>query len=107
MRTIGKFTNQMNLFPEIGSTWKGKIFMKIDYDDDPSVPKTEVKKMDAKIENEGYKDMEKTFFWTVNIVLHEAFFLPDNKKYKVMICVENNSASSIELVYTFLIKDSC
>jgi hypothetical protein len=101
LKTIGKYTNKMNEFPEIGSTWKGKIYMKIDYEDDPSVTKTEVRKMDPAVESEGYKSMEKCYFWTVNVILHEAFFLPDDKKYRIMVCVENNSACSIEMVLIF------
>lgn len=101
MKTSNDFTNKMNEFPEIGSSWKGKIFMMIDYDNDPSVPKTEVKKMDPIIEKEGYKCMEKCYFWTVNVVLHEAFFLPGDKKYKIMVCVENNTATSIEMVHIY------
>lgn len=98
LNTVGKFTKKMNIYPEIGSMWKGKIFMKMDYEDDPPAPKTEVRKMEKSIESEGYTSIEKSVFWTVNIILHEAYFLPGNDNYKIMIYVEHRFASSIELV---------
>jgi hypothetical protein len=98
LNTIGKYTKKMNKYPEIGSHWKGKIFMKIDYEDDPTTPKTEVRKMEKVVEDEGYACIEKGVFWTINTVLHEAFFLPDNNKYKIMICVEHRAVSSMEIV---------
>jgi hypothetical protein len=88
----------MNKYPEIGSCWKGKIFMKIDYDEDPPTPKTEVRKMEKAINDEGYACIEKCVFWTINTVIHEAFFLPGDDKYKIMVCVEHRAASTLEFV---------
>ena len=98
LQTIGKFTNKMNKYPEIGSTWKGKLFMKIEYEDDPHVPKTEVRKMEKNVQDEGYACIEKCVFWTINTIIHEAFFLPDPDKYKIMIRVEHRETSTMEFV---------
>lgn len=95
---MGKFTKKMNKYPELGSLWKGKIFMKIDYEEDPPVPKTEVRKMEKSVQEEGYSSIQKCTFWTINTVIHEAFFLPGDDKYKVVICVEHRSSSTLEFV---------
>lgn len=98
LNTFGKYTKKMNKYPEIGSSWHGKIFMKIEYEDDPSATKTEVRKMEKSIEEEGYANIEKSVFWTINITLHEAFFLPSEDNYKITVCVEHRSTSSMEIV---------
>ena len=99
LNTIGKYTKKMNKYPEIGSMWKGKIFMKIEFEDDPHVTITEVRTMDPNIEKEGYLNIEKSVFWTINFVLHEAFFLPSDDCYKIKVCAENNCGSSMEIVH--------
>ena len=98
LETKGKYTKKMNKNPEIGSLWKGKIYIKIEHDDNPNNPKTKVMKMEKSVEEDGNLHIEKSVFWTINTVLHEAYFLPENEEYKILINVEHRSSATMQIV---------
>ena len=95
----GKFTDTMNANAEIGSLWKGKILLKVDYDNEASAPKTIVAPTDNNLVVDAYnyvKNQKRA--WIIEVSIIEALFLPDNKKYKIKVCCENNLVSTAEIV---------
>jgi hypothetical protein len=89
----------MNQNPEIGSLWKGKILLKVDYDPDASGPKTLVAPSDNNlvIEALNYIKANKRA-WIIEVTVFEAYFLPGNKKYRIKVCCENNVVQTAEIV---------
>lgn len=89
----------MNENPEIGSLWKGKILLKIEYDAESSHPKTIVSPSENQLVQDSYnyvKNQKRP--WVIDVSIFEAYFLPDNKKYKIKVCCENNVIQTAEIV---------
>lgn len=89
---------KMNENPEIGSLWKGKIFMKVEYDDNHPKPKTMVSPMDQEFIKQAYKRLEESYFWTLEAVIYDAYFLPKDGLYTIALYLENNFSKSLETV---------
>ena len=88
----GKTQNDilMNENGEIGSRWKGRIFLKILYNDINS-PSCCVKDIDQNVLNE-IGDIGRTNLWSFNVKLFWASYLPKkNTKYGFQISVQENT----------------
>ena len=82
--------NLMNENGEIGSRWKGRIFLKILYNDINS-PICCVKNIDQKTINE-VGDIGRSNLWSFNVKLMWASFLPkQNEKYGFQIAVQETT----------------
>ena len=86
-----KICDLMNTNAEIGSSWNGRILLKILYKDSdtPIINKQDIK---DQIELKLSQSVIKNISWNIHIKLYCGYYLPkDYKKYSVKICLENNS----------------
>ena len=84
-----KINNLMNTNAEIGSSWNGRILLKIDYKntDTPIANVTDIKGKDGDIIVQA-DNLQKNVTWGVKAKLYCAYYLPkEYKKYKVKICM--------------------
>ena len=97
----------MNENPEIGSLWKGKIFIKIEYDPESASPRTLVTKTKTELnkEAETFK-LKNRIKWYLEVQLIEALFLPENKKYSIKVCWEDKNILNKEFVIIYITKGS-
>ena len=84
-----KINNLMNTNAEIGSSWNGRILLKIECEDsnDPVI-----KKIDIKDENELkiINSIVRKNLWTIHIKLYCAYYLPkEYKKYSIKITMQD------------------
>ena len=101
------FFKKMNENPEIGSLWKGKIFIKIEYDPESASPRTLVTKTKTELnkEAETFK-LKNRIKWYLEVQLIEALFLPENKKYSVRVSWEDKTILNKEFVIIYITKGS-
>lgn len=96
----GNFFNLMNENAEIGSLWKGKILMKLECDESPSIPKCMVSPMDSLVaQSAGTFIKNNRINWTLYVTLFGAYFIPENKKYKIKVFYENSQVQLKEFVF--------
>ena len=92
MNTVGKTENDilMNENGEIGSRWKGRVYLKILYKNINS-PISCVKDMDQKIIEET-GNINRSNLWSFDVKLLWARFLPKkNTKYDIKLSIQDNS----------------
>ena len=81
----------MNSNPEMGSRWKGRIYLKIDCND-VTFPVSGVQAIKDYELIEKVRKTARPHLWSLNIKLFSADFLPSNDgKYGIKLYVENNS----------------
>ena len=83
----------MNENPEMGSRWKGRVYLKISYKDVdyPVAGVQKITDMDLieEVNNQGRK-----YLWSLYVKLYSASFLPSEKgTYDIKIAVQENSES--------------
>ena len=92
-----KAGKKINENPEIGSRWKGRVYLKIKCKD-CEYPVTGVHKMD---EQDLIKDVQKIprkYTWSLYVKLYSAYFLPEeNGKYDIKIAVQEKYDSFKEI----------
>ena len=81
----------MNSNPEMGSRWKGRIFIKINCND-VTFPIAGIQNINDYELIEKIRNTSRAHLWSLNIKLFSAEFLPKNdEKYGIKLCVENSS----------------
>ena len=83
-----KINNLMNTNAEIGSSWNGRILLKIDYNktDTPITSVKDIKDIENIIEKAN--NIKRNIKWTIKAKLYCAYYLPkEYKKYKIKICM--------------------
>ena len=89
-----KINNLMNTNAEIGSSWNGRILLKIDFEK-TDTPITSVE--DIKTENNQellntVKNIKRNINWIIHAKLYCAYYLPKEfDKYKVKICMQDTN----------------
>ena len=89
-----KINNLMNTNAEIGSSWNGRILLKIDFKK-TDTPITSVE--DIKTENNQellntVKNIKRNINWIIHAKLYCAYYLPKEfDKYKVKICMQDTN----------------
>jgi hypothetical protein len=86
-----KICDLMNTNAEIGSSWNGRILLKILYKDSDTPI---INKEDIKDQNElrTADSIVKKISWNIHIKLYSGYYLPkEYKKYSVKICLQENS----------------
>ena len=83
----------MNENPEVGSRWKGRVYLKINCHD-CEYPVVGVHKItDQNIIKEG-ENINRKYLWSLYVKLYSASFLPSDKgKYDIKISVQEKSGS--------------
>ena len=86
----------MNENPEVGSRWKGRVYLKVLYEDCefPITGVSKIKDQDLihKVENTSRK-----YLWSLNVKLYSAMFVPkDTGTYGVKISIQESSESFSE-----------
>jgi len=87
----GTMTNKMNENSEIGSLWKGRVLMKIDYEktDNPKTKCMNIPKEKDYILKEVGK-LTRPYQWIFNINLYDAFVLPKEQgSYSIKIAIQD------------------
>ena len=87
-------SNLMNQNAEIGSSWNGRILLKIDYKSTDN-PITSVVNLDEQKDKEIIRQahsLKRDVKWVITAKLYCAYYLPKNfKKYKVKICLQDSN----------------
>ena len=85
-------SNLMNQNAEIGSSWNGRILLKIDYKT-TDTPITSVEDLDEKKYGDIIKEahsLKRNIKWVIKAKLYNASYLPKQfKKYKLKICMQD------------------
>lgn len=87
---IGKYTDKMNANPEIGSLWKGRILMKVDYQKTDN-PRRSCKPItnEAMLADVGRLGRPHQWFFDIN--LYDALFLPkESEKFAIHVAIEEH-----------------
>ncbi len=84
----GKIYDLMNNNAEIGSKWRGRILLKIEYQNADS-PTTQVKKIDDFNLINQAKNLSRKNLWSLYAKLYSAYYLPsDNEEYYIGIAMQ-------------------
>ena len=88
-----KAGKMMNENPEVGSRWKGRVYLKVNYKDCEypvvGVSKITDQELIQTVEKSGRK-----FLWSLYVKLYSAYFLPtDSGTYNIKLAVQENSES--------------
>lgn len=87
----GKYTDKMNENGEIGSLWKGRVLIKIDYEKTDH-PKARVKSIDNKDMLKAIGSVTKSNLWFFEVFLYDAFYLPkEDDKYSIRISIQEDT----------------
>ena len=88
-----KAGKMMNENPEVGSRWKGRVYLKINYND-CEYPVAGVQKI---TDNELIQSVEKInrkFLWSLYVKLYSAYFLPTERgTYDIKLSIQEKSES--------------
>ena len=85
-----KFCNLMNTNAEIGSSWKGRILMKITVSE-VDTPCASVRKIEDKTLLQQAANISRNNLWTARIKLYNAYYLPNkNDDYGIKIQMQDN-----------------
>ena len=85
---IGKLMNEN---PEIGSRWKGRIFLLIKYED-TFVPTSGVEPINDNILLQNIYKISRSKLWTLHIKLFSAYYLPTKSdKYTIKISIQEKN----------------
>ena len=86
-----KICDLMNANAEIGSSWNGRILLKILYkNSDSPIIKTE--NITDNNEINAANSISRNILWTINSKLYCGYYLPkEYKKYSVKICMQDSS----------------
>ena len=88
----GTYFDKMNQNAEIGSRWKGRVLMKIEFNsvDSPSAKK---RKITDELMLKQANEVSRKNLWSIYFKLYSGFYLPeDNGKYSVKVEIQDNSA---------------
>ena len=88
-----KAGKMMNENPEVGSRWKGRVYLKVNYKDCEypvvGVSKITDQELIQTVEKSGRK-----YLWSLYVKLYSAYFLPtDSGTYNIKLAVQENSES--------------
>ena len=85
----------MNENPEIGSRWKGRVYLKINYKD-VEYPITGVQKITDMDLINAVNNMGRKYLWSLYVKLYSASFLPtENGSYDIKMSVQENSETFV------------
>ena len=91
----------MNQNPEIGSRWKGRVYLKINYKD-CEYPVTGVHKITDNDLINAVDKASRQYLWSLNAKLYSASFLPtENGTYGIKIAIQEKSETFKEQKATF------
>ena len=83
----------MNESPEIGSRWKGRVYLKIDYND-CEYPSAGVQKIKDNELIESVGIIKRSFLWSLYVKLYSAYYLPtENGTYDIKLSIQENSGN--------------
>jgi hypothetical protein len=87
-----KIDNLMNTNAEIGSSWNGRILLKIDFEetDTPITSVEDIKEENNKVLLNQANNIKRDTQWIITAKLYCAYYLPKEfKDYKVRICMQD------------------
>ena len=85
----GKMYDLMNNNAEIGSKWRGRILIKIEYQNADS-PTTQVRKVEDFILIEQARKLSRNNLWSLYAKLYSAYYLPnENEEYYIGIAMQD------------------
>ena len=85
----------MNENPEMGSRWKGRVYLRIDYKD-VEYPITGVQKIKDMDLINAVNNLGRKYLWSLYVKLYSASFLPtENGSYDIKMAVQENSENFV------------
>ena len=88
-----KAGKMMNENPEVGSRWKGRVYLKINYND-CEYPVAGVQKITDNELIQSVDKINRKFLWSLYVKLYSAYFLPTERgTYDIKLSVQEKSES--------------